>query len=704
MSSSTTPLRQRLVFRITYLGILPAVLILGLVAGFGIYKAYTDSEEMTRNNLRQVAERVAAELDVQNRMACVLVSTMATQKAARWNPVVGDREQTLKAMKSLVLENPWSIGVYFDYEVNADGLDSHYAAHPMDGCQAAKSGQFVPYAFLDWRRGNALSVKPTVDMETSLFFAGIREIWRSSGKTQPLITEPYVYDGQAMIETVAPIIVDGKFVGIAGCDRALRDIAKAVREVCEANGVDAFVISQGSTVKGLEKPRAFVTASTDPKDAAEDAVEGMLRTRAVDGTPFAALFSNFMSVASEEVQNFDAEDPTKQVACMWARKSLQLPDGNRWDVIVREFRSDALAAANERLLYQGSAAALGVCVLAALLIIPTRSIGNRVGTATESAKRMAVGDLSAGAPLVTGSDEAAHLLAALGAMHAGMESLITKVKQATININSTATELTATARQQERGAHGLSASTTQVAAAARQIAATSGELGKAMERVAASAARAAELAQSGRSSLDGMGATMHRLDESTAGIAARLSAISEKAATINSVVVTITKVADQTNLLSVNAAIEAEKAGEHGVGFLVVAREIRRLADQTAAATLDIEQTVRQMQGAVSTGVMEMDRFAEQVRRGVADVDTIGSQLGQIIEQVDEGSSQFAEVNAGMRNQSEGARQISEAMGGLTGTARETLLAAEESSRAAERLLEAMGELKTALEAFKLRK
>lgn len=704
MGSSTTPLRQRLVFRITYLGILPAVLILGLVAGFGVYKNYTDSVDMTRNTLRQVAEQIAAELDVQNRMACVLVSTMATQKAARWNPTIGDRERTLQAMKALLPENPWCIGVYFDYEVNADGLDAHYAANPMEGCQAANSGQFVPYAFLDWKHGNALSVKATVDLETSLYFAGIREVWRSTQTTLPLITEPYIYDGQAMIETVAPLVVDGKFVGIAGCDRALRDIAREVRSVCEANGVDAFVISSGSKVKGFERPRAFITASTDAKDVAEDAVEGMLRTKAVDGTAYGPLFAEFVAGGVEGVPNFEADDPTAKVPCIWARKTLRLPNGNRWDVIVREFRSDALASTHERLVFQGTAAAVGVCVLAALLIVPTRSIGNRVGTATEAAKRMAGGDLSIGAPPVSGSDEGAHLLAALGAMHSGMETLITKVKQATININSTATELTATARQQQRGAHGLSASTTQVAAAAKQIAATSGELRKAMERVAASATKAAELAKSGRSSLDGMGGMMQRLDESTAVIAARLSTISEKAATINSVVVTITKVADQTNLLSVNAAIEAEKAGEHGVGFLVVAREIRRLADQTAAATLDIEQTVRQMQSAVSAGVMEMDRFAEQVRRGVTDVGTIGSQLGQIIEQVDDGSSQFAEVNAGMRNQSDGARQISEAMASLTGTARETLLAAEESSRASDRLLEAMGELKTAVEAFKLRK
>ena len=103
---------------------------------------------------------------------------------------------------------------------------------------------------------------------------------------------------------------------------------------------------------------------------------------------------------------------------------------------------------------------------------------------------------------------------------------------------------------------------------------------------------------------------------------------------INLVVTTITKVADQTNLLSINAAIEAEKAGEYGLGFLVVAREIRRLADQTAVATLDIERMVKEMQYSVSAGVMEMDKFSEQVRQVVSEVGTIGGQLGQIITSV----------------------------------------------------------------------
>src|SRR5207302_7586594 len=124
------------------------------------------------------------------------------------------------------------------------------------------------------------------------------------------------------------------------------------------------------------------------------------------------------------------------------------------------------------------------------------------------------------------------------------------------------------------------------------------------------------------------------LADSTGSINSKLAVISERARNINVVVTTITKVADQTNLLSINAAIEAEKAGEYGLGFLVVAREIRRLADQTAVATLDIERMVKEMQSSVAAGVMEMDKFSDQVRQGVVEVGRIGDQLGQIIQAV----------------------------------------------------------------------
>ena len=166
----------------------------------------------------------------------------------------------------------------------------------------------------------------------------------------------------------------------------------------------------------------------------------------------------------------------------------------------------------------------------------------------------------------------------------------------------------------------------------------------------------------------------------------RLGTIREKANGINGVVTTITKVADQTNLLSINAAIEAEKAGEAGRGFLVVAREIRRLADQTAVATLDIEQMVRHMQSAVSAGVMEMDRFSERVHGCLGQAAEVSGQIGQALEQVQTLSERFRAVNEGMGQQNEGARQIREAITRLAASVQQVSVSVKELSSASEDL------------------
>lgn len=196
---------------------------------------------------------------------------------------------------------------------------------------------------------------------------------------------------------------------------------------------------------------------------------------------------------------------------------------------------------------------------------------------------------------------------------------------------------------------------------------------------------------------------MNELDGATTSIADKLGTINERSQKITSVITTITKVADQTNILSINAAIEAEKAGEFGAGFLVIAREIRRLADQTASATLDIEQMVQQMQAAVSSGVMEMDRFSDQVRRGVRDVVSAGSQLGEIIDRVNRSTESFKQVNESMQAQSEGAQQISEAMASLSANAHQTMQSVQEFGRASADLQTAIAVLRQAVAQFKLK-
>jgi methyl-accepting chemotaxis protein WspA len=193
------------------------------------------------------------------------------------------------------------------------------------------------------------------------------------------------------------------------------------------------------------------------------------------------------------------------------------------------------------------------------------------------------------------------------------------------------------------------------------------------------------------------------MEHASKAISGRLEAINEKAENITTVVTTINKVADQTNLLSLNAAIEAEKAGEYGRGFTVVAREIRRLADQTAIATLDIDHMVKEMQSAVSAGVMEMDKFIAEVRHSAEDVENISMQLTRIIEQVQTLSPRFENVSAAMGNQAEHAHKINRAMTQFTEEMRQTTESFTETFLAMEHLNKVACDLQNGVSRFKVR-
>jgi methyl-accepting chemotaxis protein WspA len=276
------------------------------------------------------------------------------------------------------------------------------------------------------------------------------------------------------------------------------------------------------------------------------------------------------------------------------------------------------------------------------------------------------------------------------------------VKRSSIELNASSRQLATAGRQQESAIASLGASTSEAAVASRQITATGKQLLGTMGEVANLAVETADLADAGRGDLVEVGETMAHLESSTTEFASRLAAIRQRAEDINMVITTITKVADQTNLLSINAAIEAEKAGEYGQGFIVVAREIRRLADQTAVATLDIERLIEQMQQAVNTGVVEMERFAAEVQAGVGRVAGISGQFAQVIDKVHGLSGRFEVVKEGMQTQAAGAEQITEALVTLTDGSRTAAEALSEFKSAAHHMEHAVDGLTETVSRFRI--
>lgn len=301
-----------------------------------------------------------------------------------------------------------------------------------------------------------------------------------------------------------------------------------------------------------------------------------------------------------------------------------------------------------------------------------RTVSRSLKDVRDQLHDLAAGDGNLTRRLPTGPDEVGLIAEEVNGLMEKLLGLVQRIHEAGIQMTSSSTQLNASSLQLEATLHQQVASTNEVVASAEQIAATAQSLVRTMSDVASRAHDAAASAGDGQTGLTRMSATMEKMEAASSAIGQKLAAINARVASITTVVTTIHKVADQTNLLSLNAAIEAAKAGEFGQGFAVVAREIRRLADQTAVATLDIEQVVKEMQSSVSSGVMSIEKFARDMQVAVEEVQDISGQLHDVIEQVQGLGPRFKSVSEGMESQSLGARQISEAMVQLSGATRAT--------------------------------
>ena len=505
---------------------------------------------------------------------------------------------------------------------------------------------------------------------------------RSRALILPVLSDMQIYPGrgEAMSFVVGPILKDGVTVGVAALELDRSKVFESFNTYAGLGetGDATLAMREGDEITYVA-PTRFNPSAAFKDRTRLGAPEGRDMQSAVTGHRDYGEMTDHMG---------------KLVVTAWT----YLPS-YRWGITVKQDSAEAFELLRKQ--RQAVGAFMAIAGLAVFLVarLVARSISRPIREAAQVAERVASGDLTAKVE-VAASGEAGQLLRAVEAMTNDLRSLIGRIQQSSVALMSTATEIAATARQQGEAVSDYGASTSEAAAAVKQISATSLELLKTMNEVSDVANHTASMAGEGQGSLAEMGRSMRQLAESTTSIGSKLSVISERAAHINLAVTTIAKVADQTNLLSINAAIEAEKAGEYGLGFLVVAREIRRLADQTAVATLDIERMVKEMQYSVSAGVMEMDKFSDQVRRGVDEVGSIGDQLGSIIAAVQGLTGRFDQVNEGMRVQSQGAEQIREAVIRLSEGAHQTSISLREFNKATDHLREAVGGLKEEVSRF----
>jgi methyl-accepting chemotaxis protein WspA len=451
-------------------------------------------------------------------------------------------------------------------------------------------------------------------------------------------------------------------------EQAAEDLSKKVLD-----SIKSDYQRQDQLVKAVRQVGNFVTAFSRYKD------ELISKAQETDSKAALSLYTQSygpkLKERDEALSEFDA-----QVAIIQA----DIEDLNHWVSVAG-----------------GSALILILLVSVWISARQSSSVSKPLSQLVDALEEMRHGDFTRRLDMKR-RDEFGVLADGLNRLAEDLSVLVGQVQRSGIQVNTTATEISAAARQQQSTANEIAATTAQIGATSKQISVTSGELVRTMNEVSEVAEETAQVASSGQAAIASMEATMRQIMDASGSISAKLAVLSEKTSNINSVVTTITKVADQTNLLSLNAAIEAEKAGEYGLGFAVVAMEIRRLADQTAVATYDIEKMVKEMQSAVAAGVMGMDKFSEEVRRGGEEIRQVSMQLAQVIHQVQALSPRFQTVNEGMQSQSTGAQQISEILTQLSESAHQTAESLRQSNVAIEQLNDAARGLQSSVTRFKL--
>src|SRR3989304_1181378 len=304
---------------------------------------------------------------------------------------------------------------------------------------------------------------------------------------------------------------------------------------------------------------------------------------------------------------------------------------------------------------------------------------------------------------VTSEDEIGELSENANKMVEDINNALSQVLATTKMVASSANELSKDSAQIVGGAKSQSDKSTNVATAMEEMSATVTEIAKNSGEAANASKEARDMAVKGgdvvKKTLDGMG----RIASSVERSANTIKVLEKSSAQIGEIVKVIDDIADQTNLLALNAAIEAARAGEQGRGFAVVADEVRKLAEKTSKATKEIADMIKGIQVDTKNAVSAMDEGTKEGKAGVSLASEAGAALDKIVETVKRGSDMIAHIATAAEEQSATTEEITRNIGSIAEVSKDTMTKAEASSSVTEEMKKLAEELESLVNRFKLR-
>ncbi|MGO9952475.1 MAG: methyl-accepting chemotaxis protein [Dissulfurispiraceae bacterium] len=438
---------------------------------------------------------------------------------------------------------------------------------------------------------------------------------------------------------------------------------------------------------------------------------------------------NKMPLDSKEKQMIaDMVDAKNRYATIQGEALKMTREGKKKEVItfligkVRPVQAAYLNAVDEFLQYQNSGmeksaetvgktvrtiqgltlllATLGTIIAVFMAFFTIKVIMQSLNKAIFIADKVGGGDLT-GEIAIDSNNEMGQLLLALRGMVAKLKSAIADIKMTSHRLTEDSRQLNTNAEEISRTMEEQATKSSQIATATEEMSQTTIDIAKNSSNIASSATNASNVAKEGEHIVNKSVTEVQTIAEKVSESAELIKTLGERSKQIGNIVDVIKDIADQTNLLALNAAIEAARAGEQGRGFAVVADEVRKLAERTTKATLEISEMIQSIQGEVDKAVMSTDHATAQVKVGVDLSTQAGGALMKIVGSVDGLHNMVQQIASATEEMSQVSDQISQDINSIAHSSKGILSRSEQISQSSSDLADLSTKLQGIASQFK---